>query len=320
MPIYYDAQKKKYVYEFDKFIDGKRVRTRKSLPSGWSHAQREKYAHEQDKKLYAQVSGVEERIPLIEEAVAAYVKHKCPTLKNGQGAIAELARIYDYYKDRPLTELQQVSIDYQEKMADTLTPATIRNKLSYLLAACNYAQKKHGIGNGIQISVSKPSVSNDRTEFATRAEMLACARACKNRHARGLIRVAFYTGMRLGELMAIGQKNKIVDNHVLLCDTKNGKNHLIPIHPKALIVLRTYFPMPYQARFMQRKVREAMDSVGLEHLHFHDLRHSTATALINSGVDLFTVGRVLNHKDSRSTQRYAHLTNKTLLNAIKKIK
>jgi site-specific recombinase XerC len=45
----------------------------------------------------------------------------------------------------------------------------------------------------------------------------------------------------------------------------------------------------------------------LDHVHFHDLRHSAASELIKAQVDLYTVGRVLGYKHPRSTQRYAHL-------------
>ena len=41
--------------------------------------------------------------------------------------------------------------------------------------------------------------------------------------------------------------------------------------------------------------------------------------MINAGVELFTVGRVLGHMDSRSTARYSHLATDTLADALKKI-
>ncbi|MFZ6774294.1 tyrosine-type recombinase/integrase [Undibacterium sp. SXout7W] len=37
-------------------------------------------------------------------------------------------------------------------------------------------------------------------------------------------------------------------------------------------------------------------------MHFHDLRHSAASMLINNDVDLFTVGAILGHKYQRSTK------------------
>ncbi|ODP38140.1 hypothetical protein BFL28_15555 [Sphingomonas turrisvirgatae] len=51
-------------------------------------------------------------------------------------------------------------------------------------------------------------------------------------------------------------------------------------------------------------------------LRIHDLRHSAASFMINSGVDLFAVGRVLGHACYQSTQRYSHLANDTLLAAV----
>ena len=72
--------------------------------------------------------------------------------------------------------------------------------------------------------------------------------------------------------------------------------------------------------WMQRLIRGAMNAAGFERLRLHDLRHSTASSLINAGTDLYTVGAVLGHKDSRSTQRYSHLAKETLNKAILKIR
>ena len=60
-------------------------------------------------------------------------------------------------------------------------------------------------------------------------------------------------------------------------------------------------------------------SAMLGHLHFHDLRHSSASEMVNNGVDLYTVGAVLGHKDARSTKRYSHLATETLSVAVGKI-
>jgi len=51
----------------------------------------------------------------------------------------------------------------------------------------------------------------------------------------------------------------------------------------------------------------------------HDIRHSAASAMINAGVDLYTVGAVLGHKSHASTQRYSHLATDRLSEAIAKI-
>jgi integrase len=40
--------------------------------------------------------------------------------------------------------------------------------------------------------------------------------------------------------------------------------------------------------------------------HFHDLRHTFATRIVQAGVDLYKVQRLLGHKSPIMTQRYAH--------------
>jgi site-specific recombinase XerD len=70
---------------------------------------------------------------------------------------------------------------------------------------------------------------------------------------------------------------------------------------------------------VQKQFRMARARVGLDHLRFHDVRHSAASEMINAGVDLYTVGAVLGHADARSTKRYAHLATQTLAAAVEKI-
>lgn len=54
---------------------------------------------------------------------------------------------------------------------------------------------------------------------------------------------------------------------------------------------------------------------GLPHLRIHDLRHQFASFLINSGRTLYEVQQVLGHSDPSVTQRYAHLSTKSLQDA-----
>jgi site-specific recombinase XerD len=48
------------------------------------------------------------------------------------------------------------------------------------------------------------------------------------------------------------------------------------------------------------------DSWRHEDFHFHDLRHTFATRLVQSGIDLYKVQQLLGHKSPIMTQRYAH--------------
>ncbi|WP_375287070.1 tyrosine-type recombinase/integrase [Sphingomonas sp.] len=55
---------------------------------------------------------------------------------------------------------------------------------------------------------------------------------------------------------------------------------------------------------------------GLPELRVHDLRHSAASNLVNSGHSLFIVAKILGHAQTRTTERYAHADRGVLLNAV----
>lgn len=322
MSAYFNSTKGRWLFEFDKVINNQRVRATKTLPKGWNRAKADAFDKAETDRLYQIATGGAKSRDLIEDAVAAYITHHCPGLDDGDGITKELARIHWAYEGKYIDELAEVGRIYSEKMREAdkpLKPATIRNRLSYLRAACRYAQKFHGMGGKELLTIAVPKSNNARHEYASRAEMLDIARRAENRYARALIRMGFYSGMRIGEMMTIGHISTIVDGRVMLRKTKNDDPRAIPIHPKALVLCQL-FPIPYKKRWMQRLWENARNAAGFNHLHFHDLRHSTASSMVNAGVDLYTIGAVLGHRDQRSTQRYSHLATSTLDAAIRKIR
>lgn len=319
MPIYRDRERGTFVFEFDRHIPGAgRVRARKRLPKAWNQAQADAYDRKESARLYAIASGTEGAIFTIDEAVACYVKERVPKLKSGKNVAAELNNMASAFVDRPMSHLADVCKAYRLKATkengEALAPATVRNRIRYLVSACRYAWKEHGMAeHDPAAAVTYPEVKNERQRYANRADMIRACRNCTNRTARMAIRIAFYSGMRLGEIL----RAEVVGSAWMLKDTKNGNPRIIPIHPRAAVCARRFVPGPKIT--IQRAWERARDRAGLKGMTFHDWRHSAASELINAGVDLFTVGRVLGHKDSRSTARYSHLAVDSLAAAVGRI-
>jgi len=54
--------------------------------------------------------------------------------------------------------------------------------------------------------------------------------------------------------------------------------------------------------------KKACKKAGIPDLRFHDLRHTAATQMVMSGIDLVTVKEILGHSRIETTMRYAHPT------------
>jgi integrase len=144
-------------------------------------------------------------------------------------------------------------------------------------------------------------VRNERSNFLNRAEAIRVASMTKNRAARAAILIAFYSGMRVGEVI----RAKAEEGRWVVINTKNGDDAHIPIHPKVAVYARRW-PRKLAKITAQVAARKGMDAIGRPDASFHTLRHSTATAILAAGESLDMVGDILRHRDKRSTQRYAH--------------
>jgi integrase len=76
-------------------------------------------------------------------------------------------------------------------------------------------------------------------------------------------------------------------------------------HPKSPYVFCGEDGLPYNYR---KSFETALKNSGILNFLFHDLRHTFASHLVMSGVDLNTVRELLGHKSLEMTLRYSHLS------------
>ena len=182
MPISFDARNKRWRYHFDRLYAGKRVRSSRLLPKGWTRAKADDFDRKESARLYEIATGVTKPEPLIDEAVLLYLKNK-KHLKSFKNIERELNACADIYTGRPFSALPEIARDYEpvrieitvsgKEVEVPLTPATIKNRLAYIRAACRYAWKKHGLGEHDPAEkLEMPFVQNERQVYLNRRQLL----------------------------------------------------------------------------------------------------------------------------------------------------
>ena len=109
--------------------------------------------------------------------------------------------------------------------------------------------------------------------------------------------------------------------------TKSGKVRFVPLSDGVIKLLGSIprindcpwaFPNPKTGKpFVSifYSWDSARKSAGLSDVRLHDLRHSFASFLVNAGRSIYEVQKILGHTQIKTTQRYAHLAQETLLDA-----
>ena len=245
-----------------------------------------------------------------------YLQQHAPSLKNHIDLSKALALCQPWYAGKPMAALPDIARKYAKDQALILAPATVRNRMAYLRAACRWAWKHHAMGEHDPAErMMLPKVRNARQTYLSRADMLRIARAMPYHPSRAALRVAFYSGMRISEVLR--SESFKGGAELLVADTKNGEPRIIPVHPKiAHLVRADSWPPKVVKTTVSHHTKVAMRAKGFPDARLHDMRHSAASAMINAGVDLYTVGGVLGHKSAVSTKRYAHLATASLAAAV----
>jgi integrase len=155
-----------------------------------------------------------------------------------------------------------------------------------------------------------------------------------------IVQLMMLTGCRRGE--ALNAKKTDFDlerGSWLLPDPKGGKARHIPMNERAVETVRAAILLAQnlnhnfeQTEYVFANPRtglpfeqiycswnSARKKAGLEDLRMHDLRHSFASAMVNSGMTLYDVKEILGHANIKTTQRYAHLSNHRLRTAAESV-
>ncbi len=167
----------------------------------------------------------------------------------------------------------------------------------------------------------------------SREEVARLIESTSNLRHRTILMTLYATGVRRAELCRLKPENIDSQRMVIhIIQGKGGKNRDVPLSPKLLDQLRTYyrsmkckngwlFPslqirrrdQPITSKAVWHACREATRRAGItKPVHPHTLRHSLATHLLEAGADLCTIQAILGHSDVRDTAMYVHLSTRHL--------
>ena len=214
-------------------------------------------------------------------------------------------------------------VEYKaRRYSDGVAPATINRELATMKKAFNLAIREWEWcrENPVsRVSMEKENNKRDRWLTSDEEERLLTA---SPQGLREIILFALHTGMRMGEILSLTWEGAdLVRKTVMVFRSKNGERRTIPINQTVLVLLKDRSkvrPLKTNLVFygeehtaidphnLRREFRKALKNAKIENFHFHDLRHSFATRMIQSGVDIYKVQRLLGHKSPIMTQRYAH--------------
>lgn len=209
-----------------------------------------------------------------------------------------------------------------QRYTDGVKPATINRELATLKKAFNLARREWEWCNDNPVCrVSMEQEHNMRDRWLTVDEETRLFHSATP-WLRELMVFALHTGMRQGEILSLTWAGvDLFRRTVTVIKSKNGERRTIPLNQTALdVVTHKYgsrsgdtglvFASEAQTRLnasnISRSLHSALDKATMTDFHFHDLRHTCATRMVQAGVDLYKVQRLLGHKSPIMTQRYAH--------------
>lgn len=183
------------------------------------------------------------------------------------------------------------------------------------------------------LQIPRPKRENKLPKVMSKEEVARIFECTANIKHKTALMIAYSCGLRVSEVANL----KVLDidysrNMVIVRQGKGRKDRIAPLSHTLIKQLdkfkAAYRPFEYvfenperngpiTDRTLQTVFNNACRWAGIEkNLSFHSLRHSFATHLLEAGVDLRYIQELLGHKNSKTTEIYTHVSNKSLLRII----
>ena len=225
--------------------------------------------------------------------------------------------------DKPIIDITSTDINEAlSALPAQFKNATINRYVAAISVVFSYACREYGLHiNPVRKIPSLPE-NNKRTRFLSEAERTRLFKACRASKWDKLyliVLLAITTGARKGELTKLRWNDIDFDRRTAyVATTKNGQPKVLPLTDSVISELQLFdtkdsslifasrikYDVPY---CFTKPWKKALEDAEIKDFRFHDLRHSCASYLAQSGASLLEIADVLGHKQISVTKRYAHL-------------
>lgn len=261
------------------------------------------------------------RTDLIDKRIGAAPRHTLPeafakyfssaealNLKSISSLVDKAGHWTPFIEGRRITEAVEVADNAASAWhAKGLKPATINRRLALLRRILNLAYRRWSwLQQPLADKIEMLGGEVPRHVYLTPAEALRLRRSIRHPQARAWVSLLVYTGLRAGELDGL-RADQVRDGVIYLdARTKTGKPRSIPVMRPATRYLK-HIPLTLRYQGLRMHFEKARLAIGRTDLHLHDLRHTNAAWLAQSGAETRDLQVWLGHTNPSTTARYAHL-------------
>lgn len=251
-----------------------------------------------------------------------------------------LARLKEMSGDCLLSSLTMQHLDQYKvkRIADRVSGVTVNRELQALRAALTTAVRWKHISSNPFSRMQQVALPERTPSYFSKADMKTLMSAIQEPWLKEVILFGVLTGMRRGEILNLRWQDIDLTRKTILIQTsptfrtKQGKRRVIPLNDLLIGLLRaraTHSQSDYvftlkNARirddFATKRLKNYIRDCGLdERLHFHSLRHTFASWLVQNSVSIYEVQKLLGHSNIAVTQVYSHLQPEQLHSTVNRI-
>lgn len=258
----------------------------------------------------------------------------------------EIMQFVDYLKREGIHGFQDVEYQFLRGYLiflhdQNLNTSTINHKLSTLRSFYRFLQREEYVSDNPFLLIESLKTIQKNPDFLYVDEMEELLDSIDTSTPLGvrnkaMLELMYASGLRCSEVVNLTLVQIDFQNQILLIHGKGNKDRYVPFHDYASDWLKDYiddarktlmnvqhqdhdfvFVNKNGGRMTNRGVQNIVERISMNYdasrkIHPHTFRHSFATHLLESGVDLRIVQELLGHANLSTTQVYTHISNKYL--------